>query len=83
MSVYRPSYRDSKTGEKKTSTIYWYGFTYAGKRIQESAKTSRKTVAKVAERKRRLELENARVIELWPKVAKRWKLTATIVLRPA
>ena len=35
----------------------WYSFIYAGKRIQEPAKTSRKTVAVEAERLRRLELE--------------------------
>lgn len=56
MSVYRPSY-PTKTGEKKTSRIWWYHFTFAGRAIQESSKSSRKSVAKEAERNRRLELE--------------------------
>jgi integrase len=41
----------------KRGGTWWYSFIYAGKRIQESAKTSRKTVAVEAERTRRLELE--------------------------
>lgn len=36
---------------------WWYEFIFAGRRIRESAKTSRKTVALEAERNRRLELE--------------------------
>ncbi len=36
---------------------YWYEFTFAGKRIRESSKSSRKTIAKEAEKNRRLELE--------------------------
>jgi integrase len=43
----------------KRGGIWWYSFIYAGKRVQESAKTSRKTVAVEAERGRRLELERA------------------------
>ena len=59
MSVYRPTYRDPKTGKQKQSATWWYGFTFAGQRIQESAKTTRKTIAKQAEENRRLELEKA------------------------
>jgi integrase len=59
MAVYRPSYRDKETGELKESQIYWYNFTFAGRRIQESSKSHRKTVAQDAEKKRRLELERA------------------------
>jgi integrase len=36
---------------------WWYEFILAGKRVRESAKTSRKTVAIEAERQRRLDLE--------------------------
>src|SRR5262245_42491725 len=36
---------------------WWYEFIFAGKRVRESAKTSRKTIALEAERKRKLELE--------------------------
>jgi integrase len=57
MSLFRPTYTDKKTGQQKESTIWWYEFIYAGKRIRESAKTSRKTVATEAEKKRRIELE--------------------------
>ena len=38
---------------------YWYHFVFAGRHIQESAKTGSKTVAKNAEKKRRHELELA------------------------
>src|ERR1700690_3923084 len=57
MAVYRPKYPDKKTGELKESKIYWYNFTFAGRRIQESSKSPRKTVAQEAEKKRRQELE--------------------------
>jgi len=43
----------------KRGDTWWYEFIYAGKRVRESAKTSRKTIALEAERKRRLELERA------------------------
>lgn len=43
----------------KRGGIWWYSFIYAGKRVQESAKTSRKALAVEAERARRLELERA------------------------
>jgi integrase len=59
MAVYRPTYRDPKTGKLKHSTVWWFGFTYAGKRVQESAKTTRRTLAVEAEKRRRLELERA------------------------
>ena len=57
MAVYRPQYRDKKTGELKQSAKWWYDFIYAGQRIQESSKSTRKTIAEEAEKKRRLELE--------------------------
>ncbi len=41
----------------KRGGTWWYSFIFAGRRVQESAKTSRKTVAIEAERTRRLELE--------------------------
>lgn len=41
----------------KRGGVWWYEFVYAGKRIRESAKTSRKTIAIESERNRRLELE--------------------------
>ncbi len=56
MSVYKPSYRD-KDGTLKQSQVWWYHFSFAGRHIQESSKSKRKTVAVEAEKKRRLELE--------------------------
>lgn len=57
MAVYKPKYRDPNTGELIESGIWWYEFSFAGKRIRESAKTTRKTIATEAEKNRRLELE--------------------------
>src|SRR5437588_4047526 len=56
-AVYRPQYRDQKTGEVRSSKVWWYDFTFAGRRVQESSKSTRKTIATEAEKKRRLELE--------------------------
>jgi len=44
---------------KHDTRLWWYEFTFAGRRIRESAKTTRKTIAQDAEKKRRLELEKA------------------------
>jgi integrase len=57
--IYRPTYRDSKTGSQKTSEIWWIDFTIGNKRIRESAQTTRKTIALAYEDRRRLELERA------------------------
>lgn len=57
MAVYRPTYRDPKTNELKQAKIWWYNFTFGGRRVQESSKSTRKTIATEAEKKRRLELE--------------------------
>jgi integrase len=65
MAVYKPTYREKtktgakRRGKKKQSAVWWFNFTYAGKRVQESAKTTRRTVAVEAEKRRRLELERA------------------------
>jgi integrase len=59
MAVYKPKYRDKKTGEVVESAVWWYEFTFAGKRVRDSAKTTRKTIAQEAEKGRRLELERA------------------------
>jgi hypothetical protein len=37
--------------------IWWYEFWFAGQRIQESSRSTSKTVARAAEQKRRRELE--------------------------
>src|ERR1035437_9907147 len=57
MAVYKPKYRDLKTGELVESNIWWYEFSLAGKRIRESAQTTLKTIAREAEQDRRRELE--------------------------
>lgn len=59
MAVYKPTYRDKATGEVKQQDVWWYNFTFAGRRIQESSKSTRKTVALDAEKRRRQELERA------------------------
>src|SRR5689334_20864743 len=41
----------------KRGDTWWYSFIFCGKRIQESTKTSSKTIAKKAEENRRRELE--------------------------
>ncbi len=57
MGLYRPQYKDKKTGEMKETRIWYYDFCFAGRRIKESAKTKSKTVAKEAEKRRRREME--------------------------
>jgi integrase len=59
MAVYRPKYKDPKTGKAVRSAVWWYEFAFAGRRVRESAKTTRKTVAGEAEKRRRAELERA------------------------
>jgi integrase len=41
----------------KRGNIWWYEFWFAGRRIQESTKSTSKTIAKAAEQRRRRELE--------------------------
>jgi len=61
MAVFRPTYRDPKTGERRQSSIWWYQFHLSGVRIRESTGTDKITLAKKAEEKRRRELERALV----------------------
>src|SRR6266550_5794262 len=42
----------------KRGNIWWYEFLFARRRVRESAKTASKTVAKMAEQKRRRQLED-------------------------
>jgi hypothetical protein len=57
LGVYRPQYKDKKTGKMKYTKIWYYEFIFAGRLIKESSKSSSKTVAKEAEKRRRRELE--------------------------
>jgi integrase len=59
VSVFRPTFTNKKTGKRAQSKIWWYDFLFAGKRIRESAKTTRKTIAIEAEKNRHLEMERA------------------------
>jgi hypothetical protein len=59
MAVYRPTYKDPKSGKQVKSSVYWVEFTLAGKRVRESSKTTRKTIATEYAKRRRLELEQA------------------------
>lgn len=43
----------------KRGGVWWYHFSFAGRHIQESTKSTRKTVATEAEKNRRLELERS------------------------
>jgi hypothetical protein len=57
MAVYRPKYRDPKTGALVESEVWWCEFSFAGKRYRESTKTTRKTLAGEYEKRRRLEFQ--------------------------
>jgi hypothetical protein len=57
MAVYRPKYRDKKTGELIESQVWWYKFAIAGRQVRESTKTHLLTLAREAEQNRRRELE--------------------------
>ena len=57
MSVYRPTFKDPKTGKLKQSRVWWYSFVFDGARVQKSSKSTRKTIAMKAEEKKRRELE--------------------------
>ena len=59
MAVYRPTYKDPKTGQTVRAKVWWYHFRFAGRHVQESSKSTRKTIAVEAEKKRRLELEKS------------------------
>jgi len=45
----------------KRGNVWWYSFVFAGKRVQDSSKSTRKTLAIEAEKQRRLELQRANV----------------------
>jgi integrase len=59
MSVYRPKYRDRNTGEMVESQVFWYEFTFAGKRHRDSTKQTLKTLAAEVEKDERRKVERA------------------------
>lgn len=40
--VFRPTYTDKKTGEKRETETWWIGYSVKGRKIRESAKTKKK-----------------------------------------
>jgi len=60
MSLFQQTYTDKKTGKRIKAAVWWYEFVYAGERIRQSAKTTRKTIAAEAEKDHRRRLERAR-----------------------
>lgn len=59
MAVYRPTYTDPATGEKRQQRVWWYDFTFAGKRYVSSTRQRKKTLAEKAEKDKRTALERA------------------------
>jgi hypothetical protein len=59
MAVYRPKYRDKQTGEPVESQVWWYEFTFAGKRHRDSTKQTLKTLAAEVEKDERRKVERA------------------------
>jgi integrase len=54
--LYKPMYRDKKTGERRQADVWWYDFRFAGTRIRESSGLTSKTAAREAANKRREDL---------------------------
>jgi integrase len=59
MALFQPKFTDGKTGKRVTSRVWWYEFSFAGRRVRESTKTHLLTLAREAEQNRRRELERA------------------------
>lgn len=59
MGVYQRKWKDPATGEIKKTDTYYFEFVFAGQRIRECANTTRKSLAIEAEKRRKLELEQA------------------------
>ena len=49
----------AKMSVYKRGEVWWIEFTIAGKRVRESAKTTRRTIADECQRRRKLEFERA------------------------
>ena len=43
--TFLPTYTDKKTGEKRESRIWWIGYSVGGRRVKESAKTTKRREA--------------------------------------
>ena len=51
--------RQAKRSVCKRGDVWWIEFTIAGKRVRESAKTTRRTIADECQRRRKREFERA------------------------
>jgi hypothetical protein len=58
--IYKPKYRDPKTGELVVSNIYWYKFLLDGKLVRASTKQSNDKIARQIESARRTALAQER-----------------------
>lgn len=58
MSVYKPKYRNPKTGERVECKIYWMAFQFHGQRIRESTGMPSITRAREVEAKRKRGLQD-------------------------
>jgi integrase len=56
MAVYRPKYRDPKTGKLVKSDICWFEFEFKGERIRQSTHTANEKAARQIEAAHRLRL---------------------------
>jgi integrase len=59
MTLFRPVYKDPKTGENTKSKVWWFEFSVAGKRYRESTKLRKKVLAAEFAKRRRDEIEQS------------------------
>ena len=62
MAIYRPLYKDKKTGQMKHTKTWYFEFMFAGRLIKESAKSTSKTVAREAEKQSRDRVPNIKAL---------------------
>ena len=78
MSLFRRTYVD-EVGKRKEYAVWWYEFTFGGRRIRESAKTKLKTIAAAAEKDHRRRLERANAGLPTEEPARRVKTVAEVL----
>jgi integrase len=61
MALFRPTYRDPKTGQVKRSRIWWLKFSWRGELIRESTKHTNKRVAEQIEAARKTAMARGEV----------------------
>ena len=60
MALYKPKYRDKKTGEMVESSVWWYEFEWQGQRVRESTKVKSERKARNIEAAHRTRLAEGR-----------------------